>query len=239
VRDLEANPIERTGHVYHPVPFPEFSHLTCSADREGVEAKLRLVRAVRARRRLLGLPCDTILDIGANGGYFTFSLAADGARLTAYESDPRYAAIGATLARLREPSVDWHDEPFADASIGTGHWDVALLLSAFQWISAGNEKLDEALAMLRHLSESVSCLIFELGVNSGASAITVRKLNHVAAVYDLVRAGTTYPHVRLAAATRLWPGRMPWHGLRFVFVCSHDDPTFPEPFYAPLKHINI
>ena len=239
MRDLEAHPLERTGHLYHPVPFPEFSHLTCSVDRAGVEAKLALVRAVRARRAGLGLPSDTVLDIGANAGFFTFSLAADGAHLTAYEADPRYAAIGAALTRSREPSVDWHSEAFTDGSIGTAHWDIALLLSAFQWISSGNEKLEEALAMLHHLSESVSCLVFELGVNSGASAIVVKKLNHVAAVYDLVRRGTTYPHVRLATATRLWPSRRPWRGWRFTFVCSHDDPRFPEPPYGPVKYIRV
>ena len=238
VRDLEAHPVERSGHVYHRIPFLEFAHLTSSADTAGVVRKLELVNSVVSRRIQRGLPYERLLDIGANGGLFSFSLAERVVSVTAYEPHPRYGPIGEYLAHARARNVDWRARPFRleDAQ---GHWDIALMLSTFQWMTEGDERIAEGLALLRALSRNVTCLVFELGLNSGRSALTTKRFNHVGALYRLLRSSTDYPHIKLLGASRIWPGGRCWHGLRYTFVCSHDDGDQEEVWYAPLKYLRV
>jgi len=239
VADLASRPVETNGHIYHPIPFPEFAKLRSTANEAAVQEKGRHVRAVLERRRSLGLPYARLLDVGANAGYFTFSLAPMLESVTAYEPNERYSSIGQSLARLRTPNVDWRPRAFDEAEVGSERWDVALMLSTFQWISRGNESLPEARQLLRSLSERTSCLIFEIGLNQGASAITTEKRNHVAAIYRLLSDSTSYSAIRYAGRHRMWPERSPWRGWRHMFVCSHDDPGFPEPRTAILKRVAI
>jgi len=237
VRELEEDPVERSGHVYHRIPFPEFAHLTASSSAESAQQKLELVRNVLDGRRARGLPCDRLLDIGANAGLFTFSLAETVGSVTAYEPHPRYGPIGEYLASARTPNVDWRPRPFALDEV-TESWDVALMLSSFQWITEGDRKLEDGRRLLQALSRNVKCLIFELGLNSGSSAVTTRRRNHVGAIYHLLRRSTEYPHVDLVARTKPWEGAAR-SGWRYTFVCSQDDDAVPEVWYAPLKYVNV
>lgn len=233
VRELEEHPVEQAGHVYHTIPFPEFAHLSSSSDAETAQRKLELVMNVVARRRGLGLPCDRLLDIGANAGLFTFSMAPRVESVTAYEPHPRYGPIGEYLAQTRVDNVDWRARPFSIDEIDES-WDVALMLSTFQWITDGDRLLAQGRELLRALSRHTSCLIFELGLNSGKSAVTTRKRNHIAWIYRLLRTSTEYSHVRLVGRSRPWGG-----GWRYEFVCSRDDSAIPEPAYAPLKYVRV
>lgn len=233
VTDLEQHPVERAGHVYHAIPFPEFAHLSSSADAETAQRKLELVTSVVVRRRELGLPCDRLLDIGANAGLFTFSLAAQVESVTAYEPHPRYGPIGEYLAQARVDNVDWHARPFSIEEIAQS-WDVALMLSTFQWITEGDRLLAQGRELLRALSRQTACLIFELGLNSGKSAVTTRKRNHIAWIYRLLRTSTDYAHVRLVGRSRPWGG-----GWRYTFVCSRDDGAIREPAYALFKYLHV
>jgi ubiquinone/menaquinone biosynthesis C-methylase UbiE len=239
VADLVSRPVEANGHIYHPIPFPEFAALRSSANEAAVQEKGRRVRAVLERRRSLRLPYARMLDVGANAGYFTFSLAPMLESVTAYEPNERYSAIGQSLAPLRAPNVEWRARAFDEAEVGSERWDVALMLSTFQWISRGDEALPRARRLLRSLSERTSCLIFEIGLNQGASAITTQKRNHVAAIYRLLSDSTAYPAIRYAGCHRMWPERSPWRGWRHMFVCSHDDPRFPQPRTAILKRLAV
>ena len=65
--------------TYHPIPFPEFEHIKCH--RREVESRLQAILT-----RLQVAKGDWILDIGANVGYFAFSLERLGAMVEAYES---------------------------------------------------------------------------------------------------------------------------------------------------------
>lgn len=239
VADLEARPIESTGHIYHPIPFPEFDGLKVSANRSAVEEKGRRIRAIVERRRALGLPADSVLDIGANGGYFTFLLAPLVESVTAYEPNERYSSVGRSLARLRAPNVDWRSRPFTYDELDGETWDVALMLSTFQWMTSGDAELDEGFRVLRRLSEVTRCLVFELGLNHGKSTITTSRRNHVAVVHRMLRRHTTYSSLRYVGRGRLWPDSNRWRGWRHMFVCSHDDSSLPQARSSILKHIPI
>ena len=143
VRDLEANPAAGNAHTYQAIPFAEFSHLKSSIDPRTLATKLALIKRVLAQRRALGLPVDTMLDIGANCGYFAFSLAPLVTSITVYEPHERYGPLGKALAEVKAPNLDWRDRSFTAAEARSGEWNVALMLSTFQWIAAGGKRMDE------------------------------------------------------------------------------------------------
>jgi hypothetical protein len=109
------------------------------------------------------------------------------------------------------------------------------MLSTLQWITRGNASLYEGKALLAELSERVGLLIFELGLNSGKSAITTRRRNHIGFIHDLLRESTSYAHIQLAGSTKFWrsPGR------RYVFACSHERIDLREPWYAFVKRVSL
>ena len=238
ILDIEARPLESFGHVYHPIPFPEFEHLTTSTDKRVLADKLEFVETVLSRRRERGLPTERLLDIGANGGFFTFSLARSVRDITAYESDLRYGAIGEFLASTRTSNVKWVSRAFTTADAEVDSWDVALALSVFQWLTEGGAGLVAGLETLSVLSERVSCLIFELGLSAGKSALPAARRNHVSEIYDLLCANTSFPYISYAGARRIWPTRLPWQRWRHIFVCAHDD-RYPEAKLALLKHVRV
>ena len=160
-----------------------------------------------------------MLDIGANAGFYTFSLAADGLSVLAVEPHPRYAKIGRFLAAQKQLPVQWVDRPFDCELIRGRRFDVALMLSVFQWMASAGEDLDAAAARLQCVSKSCNYLIFELGFNSGANCLRTRRLNHYAELVRMLRQYTAYTHFKLLGQTALW-GR----GKRYLVLCS-DDPA--------------
>ena len=238
VRELEAKPAAGDAHTYQVIPFAEFSHLKSSIDGHTLAGKLRLIERVLAQRRDLGLPADSVLDIGANCGYFAFSLAPLTASVTVYEPHERYGPLGKALAEVKAPNVDWRDRSFTAADARSGEWDVALMLSTFQWIAAGGERMDEALVLLRELSGRADTLVFELGLNDGKSAIAATQRNHVNELYELLQRHTLYEYISYVGSDRLWPTRRPWKGWRHRFVCSHSQ-EFPEVSWGFVKKLRV
>jgi SAM-dependent methyltransferase len=224
IKSIEANPLETGGHLYHPIPFPEFAHLTTSTDRAAVQDKMdHILRTLRSCFPA-GIDGLSILDIGANSGYYAFTFAQAGARVTAIEPHPRYAAIGRFLARHYSLPVEWIERPFSGRDLHGRRFDVGLALSVFQWMSRGGAALPEAAAQLRAVSRACRCLVFEMGFNIGTSALKTNKLNHYAALIRLLRSATDYDRFRFIARTHLW-GK----GSRFLILCSNqadwDDPV--------------
>lgn len=258
IRDLETNPIEASGSVYHPIPFPEFAYLTTSSNAERVHEKLKLIRQTLRSIYPESLIGKTILDIGANGGFYAFSLAQDGAEVTAIEPHPRYAAVGEFLAREKKDlNVKWISESLQLEHLAGRQYDVALLLSVFQWMCEGNNKLEAGKHLLGEISRHVDVLFFELGVNSGKSSITTRKINHLAYIYHLLKASTEYKDVKLVGVTRIWePSRDKCsflkriarpvvriirrrHYCRYLFVCSRSPLDIREPWFSFLKYAGV
>ena len=204
VRDLERNPAAGAANLYHPIPFPEFDHLTTSIPRAETQSKRDRIEAALQLLHPSGFAGLRFLDVGANGGFYTFHFAAKGARVTAYEIHPRYGPIGAFLARKKAPQVEWNNLPFDSGRLEDRRYDVALMLSVFQWITEGDKRLQEGKELLRAVSRHSDALVFELGFNSGNSAITTKERNHVRALYRLLRDNTDYTHHAYLGETRAW-----------------------------------
>lgn len=229
VQDLENHPVEQGGHIYHPIPFPEFSHLKTSSNRDEVLAKGRCVE--QALRLVLpgGLSGAKILDVGANAGFYTFSLAQAGATVTAFEPHPRYAPLGGFLAAEKKLDVRWHGTAFEQSAVRGQRFDAALMFSVFQWMADGGNRLEQATADLRAISEISGCLVFELGYNRGKSCVKTNKLNHYAELIRFLETATVYKHFQLLAKTKLWRGAS-----RYLVLCSHR-PEFKDSAFRRMQ----
>lgn len=258
LNDLESNPIESTGHIYHPIPFPELAHLKTSSNTDRVSEKLDLIRDTIKKIYPDGVVGKSLLDIGANGGFYSFSLAQDGGKVTAVEPHPRYARIGKFLAEeKKELEVTWISESLKSAHLADKHFDFGFLLSVFQWMCEGNSRLDEGKVLLREISQHVDVLFFELGINSGKSAIRTKKLNHLAYIYNLLKVNTCYEDIKLIGITYIWAPSQGdcsfvkkttrslvnfWrrhNNARYLFVCSKTQLDLPEPWFAFLKKVGV
>jgi len=113
VAHLEAEPAESGGNIYHPIPFPEFAHLKSSSDADQVRAKWEMIQNGLHLALPGGMAGRTVLDVGANCGFYTFSLAQQGAKVTAFEPHSRYGPIGQFLAAEKKLPVDWHCAAFS------------------------------------------------------------------------------------------------------------------------------
>jgi 2-polyprenyl-3-methyl-5-hydroxy-6-metoxy-1,4-benzoquinol methylase len=141
--------------TYHPIPFAEFRDIKCH--RKEAAARLKPISD-----RLQIKPGDWILDIGANVGFFAFSLERLGAFVEAYEVNSASFEIGAALSRLNKSNVLYLNKPFGTAAINylRPHYKSVLLLSVFHWI-VKQEGAERAAEVLRALAQRTETIFFE------------------------------------------------------------------------------
>jgi hypothetical protein len=218
VLDLEKNPAERSGNIYHPMPFPEFSHLKTSTNKASAFKKLKVILNAAKLVCQNNLKDKTLLDVGANGGFYTFSLAKEGMSVTSFEPHDRYSVIGGFLAKEKFLNVDWKPVSFDENLIPEQRFDLTLMLSVFQWMSDGHKNIDNAFKQLRYISSVSENLIFELGFNTGKSCITTTRKNHYAELIRLLQDNTNYSFFKLIGTTSAWGFRRN----RFIVLCSNN-----------------
>jgi len=217
VKDLEDNPVEATGNIYHRIPFPEFDHLKTSSDAEAVEHKWSVIEQACERLFDNNFSGMQVLDVGANGGLYTFSLAKRGAEVVSFELHPRYALVGQFLAETKQLPVTWHPMGFDPKIVEGKSFDVALMLSVYQWMCGGDGADEKSINELRFISQHCKYLFFELGFNQGKSCIKTTKMNHYGHLIRYLRRHSDYKNFRLLTKTSLWGGYK-----RFLVLCSND-----------------
>lgn len=155
-RTYEDGNSDLLGYTYHPIPFDGFEHL--NAHRPECETRLRtILDAVTIR------PGDWILDVGANVGFFAFSLAKLGAIVEAYEPHSASFEIGAALSKLYKSDVLYINRGLSEAGLRylRPRYRAILLLSVFHWIV--KQDGDEAAArVLRDLVGRADVVFFEV-----------------------------------------------------------------------------
>jgi len=218
IKGIKENPVEQKGEIYHPIPFPEFEGLTTSSNPKGVYEKWDIIR--KTLKSVYGNRQDLyVLDIGANAGFYTFNFAKNGAKVKSFECHDRYKTIGKEVAEVKKLAVEWIPKAFHSKSISTNeHFDLALLLSVFQWMANADINNKEALDCLKLISEHSDYLFFELGYNSGKSCVKTNKLGHYAEMIRFLKKSTSYTHFKLIGKTRLWGSKK-----RYMILCSRND----------------
>ncbi|MBT5305266.1 MAG: methyltransferase domain-containing protein [Candidatus Scalindua sp.] len=231
VEDLESNPIEKGGNIYHPIPFQEFTHLKTSSNSNEVYKKWELIKQTLNLLYHNKIDNIKVLDVGANAGFYTFSLAKAGAKVTSFELHPRYKYIGEFLVKEKQFDIKWNGVKFDPTLINNQHFDVALMLSVFQWMADGGKKMEEANKCLKEVSEKSRYLFFELGFNQGKSCIKTTKHNHYAELVRLLKEKTVYNHFMLLGTTELWGSNC-----RYIILCSNER-QFEDSFYRRLMRM--
>jgi SAM-dependent methyltransferase len=234
IDDLERNPIEAGGNIYHPIPFPEFEHLKTSSDKAEVYKKWNIIEKCLLEFVSNDFKSLKVLDVGANGGFYTFKLAQKGAKVVSFEPHPRYAPIGEYLARHSHVDVEWHGSSFDFKAVQGKEFDVVILLSVFQWMAAGGKKMKEATIDLNNISSICNYMIFELGYNKGKSHIKTKKLNHYAEIIRFLKNYTNYRYFKLLGTTKLWRA-----GRRYLVICSNDQRTNDSLFMRFVRDIKV
>lgn len=222
VSSIVSHPIETSGHIYHPIPFDEFDQLKSSTNSVATYRKWDLILSALPFQTYSGV---SVLDIGANAGFFSYQFAKLGAHVDAIEPHKRYHEIGRQISEYYGLPVEWFNEPVSTSFLRGRKYELALMLSVFQWMSQGDSNLDEAKSILRTISERSDYLIFELGCNWGTSAIRVKGLAFKWIV-DLLKSSTVYSHIAYLGTTAAWGQRVPLVRIfrkRYVFACSHRD----------------
>ena len=208
---IKAHPMESMGDIYHPLPFPEFQQLTVSSDPGATNKKWSLIKQSLPDLSFNELK---VLDVGANIGFYTFSLAQLGAAVDAYEPRESYVQLGRQIVDVTGLTVNWHPKTLETEDINTGPYDIALMLSVFQWISDGDTRLQYAGDILRAVASSSRILFFELGCNYGRSAIHTHE-RPIGWIWRLLQQQTSPRNVVYLGSA------VPWKdGRRYMFACT-------------------
>lgn len=211
---IKSNPYEASGDIYHPLPFPEFQDLTTSSNARSAHHKwARIKNCLPLRTRF---STSRVLDIGANAGFYAFNFAKLGATVDAYEPHQHYAAIGHQIVEATGLSVRWHNKKLERTDLHNKRYDIALMLSVFQWISEGDSYLEGATELLRMVASSSRVLIFELGCNQGKSAIHTEE-RPIVWIWRLLQQNTS--PMRVAYLGRIAPWK---RARRYLFACAED-----------------
>lgn len=232
--NLKEDPIEKKGHIYHPIPFQEFNSLQTSSNIDQAYKKLNLITSTTKYFFNKEMGELRILDIGANAGFYTFSFAKLGASVTAFEPHKRYGPLGSFIADYKKLPVQWHSSAFSRKSVKNESFDVTLMLSVFQWMAGGGKKIEKAIKDLNYISSISKTLIFELGYNKGSSSMDTNKLNHYAELIRFLEDNTSYTRFRLLGKTKPWGS-----GKRFIVLCSDDHNWDDQVFLKLLRKIRI
>lgn len=234
LKDLKKKPVEKKGHLYHPIPFSEFSNLKTSSNEKEANRKLDLIVNTITGYLEKDIPNIKVLDIGANAGFYTFSLAKMGAHVTAFEPHPRYGPIGSFITENKKLSVKWYSTTFTRGIAEKENFDITLMLSVFQWMAAGGKFMSQAIDELDYISKISETLIFELGYNKGNSCLKTKKINHYAELFNMLQRYTRYNSFKLLGKTKLWGS-----GKRFIVLCSTNLEWDDSGLARLLRRVNI
>ena len=214
---VECNPQLDYADLYHPLPFGPFDRLRTAVDKAQFERKVADIGEAVARLAppAPGRAPPRVIDIGANGGAVSIPLACAGYEVTAVEPDPSFLELGRRACALAGVPVEWVQGGLDQSLLPGRQFDVALVLSVFQWAAQGGNALEEAGRALRSLTDRCHSLVFELGFNAGTSCFRTDEADQAKVLLKMLIDYTGYSDFELLSASELYPGQV-----RFIYCCK-------------------
>lgn len=233
--EIKQKPIETTADIYHPIPFEEFKDLSISSNEKEVRNKWRIIE--NTAEELFGgdMHGRKVLDIGANAGFYTFGFSKKGAAVSSFEPHERYKDLGLKIIEEKKLDIRWENNVVqVNHPYLKDKYDLALMLSVYQWMAEGGNALSYAESCLQKISEQSEYLIFELGFNKGKSNLKTTKFNHYRALITMLDEKTMYKNFKLLGKTRLWKGSS-----RYLVLCSNNSLYDDAGLQKIIRKINL
>jgi hypothetical protein len=203
-RTYEDGNSDLIGYTYHPIPFEGFG--TVRSHRAMCESRLRAILD-----NLVIEPGDWVLDIGANVGYFAFSLARLGALVEAYEVQSDTFEIGAALSKLHEADVLFINKAMSTATLRflRPHYRVTLLLSIFHWIVKQEGEVG-ATQLLQDLCRRSEALFFEAPCNEDDAMYKHHWFSTEESCEEFLQTALPFAQITRLQTDDDWQGRILW-----------------------------
>lgn len=226
-REIQADPLVRMADIYQPLPFPEFRDLSTQASDAATYARLGMILEV--------LPDPVgkrVLDLGCNVGFFLFSLARRGCRVSGLDLEPRFIEVGRRVAVAKGLRADFVTAPLEPGAFGPGGvlhklqdhpaqdpagqpWDLITCFSMLQWVARMSD-LDCVRRILAEVSEYGSALLVDIPVNCSGVYLEGSPGREKQYLEELLRDSCGYTHYDYMG--QVAPYNVDW---RHVFHCHH------------------
>jgi SAM-dependent methyltransferase len=195
----------RVGHLYSPLPFPEFKDIP--SQREAVYERFNLIEP-----HVFG---ERLLDIGCHTGFNCFEFEKMGFKCVGIESHKLTTEIAQDVAAYYDSECEFINAYATPNLINDlGKFDVCLFLSTFQWITQA-EGFDYAVDVLEAALLNSKVLFFETSMGNEGKYKMV-KLPNADAVESMLKAlGTKVTNLGEVVA----PGGQN-HPRRVIFKCE-------------------
>jgi len=164
---------KRAGHLYHPIPFPEFSNLPIH--KEAAEQEIKIIRS-----NTEDLDGGKILEIGCANGFYSFMLAPQARQIIAYEGDPQVCQINEAIRELKGiDNIQFINSYFDDevAQVLDNDFDITIMLNVHMWIHKQIGPI-RTLEMMQHIAASTTTLFFETAHAESGGMYQVKELRN-------------------------------------------------------------
>ena len=159
-REYSPGNASRKGHLYSPLPFPEFKETP--VQRKSVKARWEMIKP--------HLDGETALDIGCHTGYNCFQLERLGFQVTGVELHELTVEIAQDVAFYYGSTCHFiQGEVTPELIKKIGEVDVCLFFSTFQWVTQ-SRGFEYAKKVLETAKEYSKTLFFETSMGQEGKA---------------------------------------------------------------------
>lgn len=212
IEQIKKQKLETWANIYHPLPFYEFGNLTIQVAPDTSYQRLQMILNAAG-----GDVVDKrVLDLGCNLGFYSFSLAHRGAKVTSVEMRADYHDISKRIVELYNMNVRFRNEPLTPELVDeVGDVDLTLCFSMIQWVIQQNG-MDYGKQILNRISQRSKLLMFDVSVNDGAACLLCPRGQELIYVHDLLREATTYNDIQHVGQVHPYGS-----DIRYIFACKH------------------
>lgn len=150
----------KPGHLYNPLPFPEFQDVPYQ--RRAVDSRFELI----VNRLPEPFRTGRVLDIGCHTGYNCFLFSLLGYQCTGVEIDPLTSEIARDVNELKNTGISFINQALSSDLINRlDRFDITLFLSTFQWVVLA-EGFEAAVALLGEVQARCDVMFFETSMGN-------------------------------------------------------------------------
>ncbi|MAX23830.1 MAG: hypothetical protein CMJ19_04925 [Phycisphaeraceae bacterium] len=212
IQQIKQAKLETWANIYHPLPFYEFGNLTTQVSPDTSYKRLQMILDAAD-----GDVVDKrVLDLGCNLGFYSFSLANRGAKVTSVELRSDYHDISKRIVELYDMNVRFRNDSLTPELVNeVGDVDITLCFSMIQWV-IDQQGMDYGKQILKTISERSRLLLFDVSVNHGAACLLCPGGQELVYVYDFLADATTYTDIQCIGQVHPYG-----NDTRYVFACKH------------------